>query len=260
MAAIKAITWLAILTGALTSSRRQSQTSAAPDAARTPAQITAKIGGNVTPPRIVSDPEPEYSEEARKSGYSGTCTLSLTVNTDGQVSDIKVERPLGRGLDEKAIQAVSMWRFDPARRDGQPVATRIKVEVNFTLYGNTRETKVQKLLRRSDEGDAKAQLELAKLMFVGREVPRNDTFATSLLNKAAGHGFAPAQFLLAERMSSPTSGTPDYVSAYTWYALALRAGEKKASTPLKDLASKMTPEQLAEAQARVETWKPTEPK
>jgi len=53
---------------------------------------------------------------------------------------------------------------------------------------------------------------------------------------------------------------PDYVSAYVWYALAKQYGEKKSEAPLKELTSKMTPEQLAEAQARVETWKPTPPK
>jgi TonB family protein len=45
-----------------------------------------------------------------------------------------VQRTLGLGLDEKAIEAVRQWKFDPARKNGQPVAVQINVEVNFRLY------------------------------------------------------------------------------------------------------------------------------
>jgi hypothetical protein len=38
---------------------------------------------------------------------------------------------LGRGLDEKAIEAVKTWRFEPGKRYGKPVATLVKVEVTF---------------------------------------------------------------------------------------------------------------------------------
>ena len=41
---------------------------------------------------------------------------------------------LGLGLDEKAIEAVRLWKFEPARKNGQPVAVQINVEVDFRLY------------------------------------------------------------------------------------------------------------------------------
>jgi TonB family protein len=37
-------------------------------------------------------------------------------------------------LDEKAIEAVKKWRFEPARKNGHAVAVRVNVEVNFSLY------------------------------------------------------------------------------------------------------------------------------
>jgi protein TonB len=48
-------------------------------------------------------------------------------------TDIKITRPLGSGLDEKAVEAVRQWRFKPGTKDGSPVAVRINVEINFNL-------------------------------------------------------------------------------------------------------------------------------
>jgi TonB family protein len=64
----------------------------------------------------------------------GTVVLWLVVGPDGRPRDIKVLRTLGLGLDEKAIEAVKNWRFEPAMKDGKPVSCMINVEVNFHLY------------------------------------------------------------------------------------------------------------------------------
>jgi len=56
------------------------------------------------------------------------------VSADGKPQQIRVQRPLGMGLDEKAIEAVRQWRFEPAKKDGQAVPVMINVEVNFRLY------------------------------------------------------------------------------------------------------------------------------
>ena len=93
-----------------------------------------RVGGGVTAPRALDTPDPEYSEEARKAKYQGTCVLWLIVGPDGKPRDVKVARALGMGLDEKAIEAVRNWRFEPAMKDGKPVAVQINVEVNFRLY------------------------------------------------------------------------------------------------------------------------------
>jgi periplasmic protein TonB len=92
-----------------------------------------RIGGDVSAPVLVSKSEPEYSEEARKAKYSGTVLLSIVVDERGLPRDIHVVRPLGLGLDEKAIEAVMRWRFRPGMKGGRAVATQAQVEVNFRL-------------------------------------------------------------------------------------------------------------------------------
>ncbi len=93
-----------------------------------------KVGGGVSGPKLIYQPDPEYSEEARKAKFQGTCVLWVVVGPDGKARDIRVARTLGLGLDEKAIEAVKTWRFEPAMKDNKPVAVQINVEVSFRLY------------------------------------------------------------------------------------------------------------------------------
>jgi len=93
-----------------------------------------KVGGGVSAPRLIVSPDPEYSEEARKAKYQGTCVVWMILGADGRPQKLKIQRALGMGLDEKALEAVKQWRFEPAKKDNQPVAVAISVEVNFHLY------------------------------------------------------------------------------------------------------------------------------
>jgi periplasmic protein TonB len=93
-----------------------------------------RIGNGVSQPVAVYSPDPDYSEEARKAKYQGTVILAVVVGPDGRVHDPRVQRSLGMGLDEKAIETIRQWKFDPAKKDGQPVAVAISIEVNFHLY------------------------------------------------------------------------------------------------------------------------------
>lgn len=93
-----------------------------------------RVGGGVSAPRAIYTPDPEFSEEARKAKYQGVVVLWMIVGADGRTRQILVQRTLGMGLDEKAIEAVRRWRFEPARKDGVPVAVQVNVEVNFRLY------------------------------------------------------------------------------------------------------------------------------
>jgi protein TonB len=90
--------------------------------------------GGVTAPRPVYDPDPDYSEAARKARFQGDVVLWLVVGPDGRPRNLRVQRSLGMGLDEKALEAVSQWRFQPATLNGHPVAVEINVEVSFRLY------------------------------------------------------------------------------------------------------------------------------
>jgi len=91
------------------------------------------VGGDVTAPKVIYAPEPEFSEGARKAGYQGTCVLSLIVDTNGRPKDIHLVRKLGMQLDEKAIQALRQWTFEPAQKGGRPVEVAIEVEFSFHL-------------------------------------------------------------------------------------------------------------------------------
>ena len=93
-----------------------------------------RVGGGVSAPRAIFAPDPEYSEEARKAKWQGTVVLWVVIGPDGKPRDVRVQRSLGMGLDEKAIEAVRSWKFEPAKKDGQPVAVQVNVEVNFRLY------------------------------------------------------------------------------------------------------------------------------
>jgi protein TonB len=93
-----------------------------------------RIGGGVSAPEILFQPEPEFSEEARKSKVSGNVLVYLQVDEQGRPMHVRVLRGLGMGLDEKALQAVRQYRFKPAMENGRPVAVEMNVDVNFNIY------------------------------------------------------------------------------------------------------------------------------
>jgi TonB family protein len=95
---------------------------------------TYQPGNGVSAPRPIYQPDPEYSDEARRAKYQGTVVLSLIVDPSGNARSIRVARSLGMGLDEKAMEAVRRWQFVAGTKDGHAVAVQVNVEVNFRLY------------------------------------------------------------------------------------------------------------------------------
>ena len=94
----------------------------------------ATNANGVTPPRLIHNVNPQFSDEARRKKIEGVVTLTLVVDTEGQPTDVQVVSPIGHGLDEKAVEAVKQWRFQPAMKDGSPVAQKIHAQVSFRLY------------------------------------------------------------------------------------------------------------------------------
>ena len=92
------------------------------------------IGGSVRPPVLVSQVDPEFSEEARKAKFSGNVEVYLWVDENGNASHVKVVRGVGMGLDEKAIEAVRQYKFKPAMQNGKPVKVDLYVDVNFQIF------------------------------------------------------------------------------------------------------------------------------
>jgi TonB family protein len=93
-----------------------------------------EIGNGVTMPRAIYYPEPEFSDEARRTKFQGEVTLLATIGVDGIPRNLHVVRSLGMGLDEKALAAVRTWRFEPAKLNGHPVTVQMNIIVNFRLY------------------------------------------------------------------------------------------------------------------------------
>jgi TonB family protein len=92
------------------------------------------IPGCIAAPHATYSPDPKYPKKERKARHQGTVILDLVIDADGSPRDIKVSRPLSPEFDEAAIDAMKKWKFSPASKDGQPLATQIKVEVSFHLY------------------------------------------------------------------------------------------------------------------------------
>ena len=75
-----------------------------------------------------------YPESARRQGVEGTVLLKIRITEQGRVETLQVERSAGHpDLDQSALDAVQRWRFEPARRGGEPVAVWVIIPVEFKL-------------------------------------------------------------------------------------------------------------------------------
>lgn len=84
--------------------------------------------------RVLSKPEPQYTEDARKNQVTGTVILRAVFTSGGQVTNITARAGLPYGLTERAIAAARQIKFVPATKDGRPVSMYIQLEYNFNLY------------------------------------------------------------------------------------------------------------------------------
>jgi TonB family protein len=92
-------------------------------------------GGPVTPPMIIYQRNPSYTEAAREAKVEGIVLLEAVVRKDGMVDSIRVLKSLGYGLDQSAVQTVGKeWRFKPGTLNGKPVDVQISIEITFRLY------------------------------------------------------------------------------------------------------------------------------
>jgi TonB family protein len=98
-----------------------------PDRVYSSPQVTTRA-------RVISKPEPQYTEEARRAQITGTVILRVVFSRMGQVTNIRPIQSLSSGLTEKAIAAARQIRFVPATRNGQAVSMYMQLEYNFNLY------------------------------------------------------------------------------------------------------------------------------
>ena len=93
-----------------------------------------EVGGGVSEPKVIYQVDPEFSEEARRAKFSGDVYVSVIVDELGRPTHVHVVRGIGMGLDEKAVEAVKQYKFQPAMLGGKPVKVAVDVNVIFNIY------------------------------------------------------------------------------------------------------------------------------
>ena len=104
------------------------------------------FGDGVKAPKAIHTVEPEFPQQARKRQIGGNCTVRFVVETDGQVRDVHIVKSASAGLtndkdreaalefDQRAVGAVSQYRFEPGLFQGKPVPVRMQVIIRFQLF------------------------------------------------------------------------------------------------------------------------------
>jgi len=159
------LAWLSVVTPearAQTPAPVQSEESAppssSPPASSPPAAAeTQAAPAGVTPPRLLQFVDAPYPKEALAAGLTADVLLRLRVEADGSVSEAEVLQPAGRGFDEAAVAAARQFKFEPAQRNGKPVAARIPFRYSFTL----KEQSVERELPAPTTGNFHGRLQIA---------------------------------------------------------------------------------------------------
>ena len=155
-------------------------------------------------PRVLHRVEPNYSREARRNFIQGTVVLEVVVDESGKPGDISVVSPLGFGLDERAVQAVSKWLFEPVKG----VAT---VEVNFRLFHHWFNAAPE---------ERRTSFNLA-VDSIQRQ--RQNGRTLEILKNLAGQKYPPAMYIYAKMVQAGEGFPQDPDLAF---ALILEAAEK----------------------------------
>jgi general secretion pathway protein A len=98
-----------------------------------PAPPATRVGGGLQPPKLISSTPPTYPPRARLDQVQGVVVINALVDENGKVTEMQVLSGPS-GLTGAAVEALRAWKYEPARLAGQPIATHIKVSINFNLH------------------------------------------------------------------------------------------------------------------------------
>ena len=92
-------------------------------------------GPGVAPPQLVSFPKAEYPPMARTLRVEGTVIVSVLVDENGQVAEVRMAEPIPRnvGINEAALRAARSARYKPATKDGVRVKMWTRLKIPFKL-------------------------------------------------------------------------------------------------------------------------------
>jgi TonB family protein len=144
----------------------------------------------VSPPKIVHKVEPSYTREARRAAVQGTVLLRAVIDERGVPAKLSVLSPLGFGLDDRAIEAVSQWQFEPGKKAGQPVETTTIVPVDFRLFHRWFDPK-------PEENRTAYNLAVEAI-----QSHKRDDQTLETIKDLARRKYAPAMFLYAKMLES----------------------------------------------------------
>ena len=156
--------------------------------------LLAQAAGD-TQPSLIYRSEPEYSAEATLARVQSSVILSIIVGEDGRAHDIRVAQGAGFGLDEKAVEAMDKWRFNPGTHDGHPAPVPANIEMNFSI------------LARNDPEDHSGQR--ARLNF---SLPPDTTRPQLLAGKVPPNPGAPGEQSLKFHLQVDKDGVPKNVT------------------------------------------------
>ena len=131
-------------------------------AARFRTNVDDTILITLSSPRLIERPQPDYSPEARSAGLEGVVRVQCEVIEDGTIRHAAVSESLGFGLDEKALEAVRRWQFEPGTLAGRPIAQTVEYEVEFQLPSKQSRWHLVGMTFRLDPGVAPPTVATAK--------------------------------------------------------------------------------------------------
>ncbi len=117
---------------------------AAMDEASADAPVPRLVEGGVKEPKEVRRVKPAYPESLRRQRLQGAAVLTARIDREGRVADVRVVEPAGTldtltrdgtSLDLEALRAVALWRYEPARLDGEPVPVLLSVRITWAVSG-----------------------------------------------------------------------------------------------------------------------------
>jgi TonB family protein len=150
-----------------------------------------------TPPKVLRKVDPEYTREARRAAVQGTVLLEAVIDPRGVPIKLTILSPLGFGLDDRAVQAVSRWQFEPARKDGLPIESSTLIPVNFRLFHSWFDPKPE--AHRTSYNLAVASIQQHK----------RDDGTLEMIKDLARQRYAPAMYLYAKLLESGDGFPPD---------------------------------------------------
>jgi TPR repeat protein len=164
----------------------------------------------------------------------------------------------GRLALKNGDYAAALREFMPLAKQGNAVAQWKLGSMYYYGWGVQQDDKEALRWSRlaADQGNAAAQSNLGAMYHSGRGVPQDDKAAVRWFRLAADQGDPDAQGLLGDSYSKGLGVPQDYVQAHMWFNLAGASGNAIGIENRDSIASKMTPDQIAEAQRRAREWKP----